>query len=251
MEEQFYLDNHLARSSDMSNEMESGGRFLGYIVESQEKKRVITPFLGKRYKESDYGNMVKTVADTRNLQPGKHFSALSNVNKKSTLSKEYDVSTQWRQSNEASRYGGVDENSVDEGSLIDNEQVINKERRNRQLTTNSRMISRANSMQQRGKKVIRKPSQIGALTAACRLTPNKIEFKIKPGNKNKEKEEKEKELLMREISVMQSKRGMIADISRTFSSALSHKTNILRATSGLIRGTKVVTRSGITMVKKG
>lgn len=35
MEEQFYLDNHLARSSDMTNDVEAGSRFLGYIIEGE------------------------------------------------------------------------------------------------------------------------------------------------------------------------------------------------------------------------
>ena len=96
MQEQFYYENHLAKSTDMSNELDGSGLFLGYIVESQKKKnkRGNTPFLGSRRPTGDqhYGEVV---ADSRNfLQPAKHLSNLSNnQNKRSTLSKEFDVST--------------------------------------------------------------------------------------------------------------------------------------------------------------
>ena len=111
----------------------------------------------------------------------------------------------------------------------------------------------------------RKRSQIGALSAAnCRLTPNSIELKISKGteeatdsitNKNGHtsngngtekvgrRSKVEKDVLSKEIQVIQSKKGMIADISRTFSTALTHKTNLIRRTGGL-GGFKDRTRIG-------
>ena len=112
----------------------------------------------------------------------------------------------------------------------------------------------------------RKRSQIGALSAAnCRLTPNSIELKISKHteeaadsitNKNGHtsnghgtekvrgrRGKAEKDVLSKEIQVIQSKKGMIADISRTFSTALTHKTNLIRRTGGL-GGFKDRTRIG-------
>ena len=82
----------------------------------------------------------------------------------------------------------------------------------------------------------KKRSQIGALSAAnCRLTPNQIELKISRNDESSCQESKireEKDVLTKEIQVIQSKKGMVADISRTFSSALTHKTNLIRRTGG-------------------
>ena len=81
----------------------------------------------------------------------------------------------------------------------------------------------------------KKRSQIGALSAAnCRLTPNQIELKISRGDESSTQESKirEKDVLTKEIQVIQSKKGMIADISRSFSAALTHKTNLIRRAGG-------------------
>ena len=73
---------------------------------------------------------------------------------------------------------------------------------------------------------LRKRSQIGALSAATsKLTPSQIELKI---SHKKDKANPIDEVISKEFQVIQSKQGMIADISRTLSEALTYKSDFFK-----------------------
>lgn len=75
----------------------------------------------------------------------------------------------------------------------------------------------------------KKRTQIGTWSAAvCKLTPGQIELKVSQNSKLKQdKKRRDQDIVSREIQVMQSKKGMIASISRVFNSALSQNSELI------------------------